>query len=118
MKSQSVVRWMVLAAIVLVTTHAFAAPVNLLCDKTFRVTFDEDRGTAFEGDNPVSVASFTPTTIKWSTPANPGVGASAVDYSLDRISGILRWSYFCLHCMDPKLRQTVTVTCVVAEKKF
>jgi hypothetical protein len=118
MKLQSVIRWMVLAAVILVAAHAFAAPVNLLCDGTTRITFDEERGTAFEGDHAVSVASFTATTIKWSTPANPSIGASVVDYDLDRISGILRWSYFCLHCMDPKLRQTVTETCVVAEKKF
>ena len=115
MKLQSVIRWMVLAAVVLVAAHAFAAPVNLLCDATVRITFDEDHGTAFINDAPASRASFTATNIKWSTPANDG---TPIDYNLDRISGILRWSYFCLHCSDPKLRQTVAVTCVVAEKKF
>ena len=118
MKLQSIIQGMVLAAIVLVATQAFAAPVNLLCDGTTRITFDEDRGTAFEGDHPASVASFTATTIKWSTPADPSIGASVVDYKLDRISGILSCSYFCLNCSNPKLRQTVSVTCVVAEKKF
>jgi hypothetical protein len=118
MKLQSVIRWMVLAVIVLVAAHAYAAPVNLLCDARVQVTFDEDRGTASFGGEPASVASFTATTIKWSTPADPSIGASRTDYNLDRISGILYQSYFCLHCMDPKLRQTATWTCVVAEKKF
>jgi hypothetical protein len=118
MKLQSIIQGMVLAAIVLVAAHAFAAPVNLLCEARVQVTFDEDLKTASFSGEPASVASFTATTIKWSTPADPSIGASAVDYKLDRISGILYQSYFCLHCMDPKLRQTATWTCAVAEKKF
>jgi hypothetical protein len=113
MKLQSFIRWMVLAAVVLVAAHAFAAPVNLLCEARVQVTFDEDRGTASFSGAPASVASFTATTIKWSIP-----GTDALDYNLDRISGILRVSFFCLTCMDPKLRQTYSETCVVAEKKF
>jgi|ERR1035437_9419056 hypothetical protein len=118
MKLQSVAQGMVLAAVVLFAAHAFAAPVNLLCGATAGLTFDEDRGTASFSAAPASVASFTATTIKWSTPADPSIGASGTDYYLDRISGILRVSFFCLHCMDPKLRQTYSETCVVAEKKF
>jgi hypothetical protein len=116
MKLQSFAQRMVLAAVVLVAAHAFAAPVNLLCGGRTQLTFDEDRGTAFADDHPASVASFTATTIKWSFPgAN---AADAIDYNLDRISGILRVSFFCLTCSNPKLRQTYSETCVVAEKKF
>jgi hypothetical protein len=115
MKLQSTIQGMVLAAIVLVAAQAFAAPVNLLCDKTVRITFDEDRGTAFSGDAPASRASFTATNIKWSIPHDDGTSS---DYNLDRISGILSDSYICRTCSNPNARLTATWTCVVAEKKF
>jgi hypothetical protein len=107
---------MVLAVIVLVAAHAFAAPVNLICtggsdfnkDWVARITFDENLGTAFFGDDPASRASFTATNIKWSgfyTKNDPVV------FNLDRISGVLFINF--------STGGSFNFNCVVAaEKKF
>jgi hypothetical protein len=118
MKLKSVIRWMVLAAVVLVAAHAFAQPVNLVCTGNYgvvRITFDEDRGTAFSGDDPASRASFTATNIKWAGFYDKNSPAA---FNLDRISGILDESFICHTCSNPNIRLTATRTCVVAEKKF
>jgi len=95
MKLQSIVQGMVLATIVFVAARAFAAPVNLVCkegNEIIRITFDEDRGTAFFGDNPASQASFTATNIKWSGFYEKNLPTA---FNLDRISGVLiaKWAY-------------------------
>ncbi|MGA3161560.1 MAG: hypothetical protein ABSC77_10110 [Terracidiphilus sp.] len=59
---------MVFAATMFVALGAKAQPVNLTCtygDYELRVTFDESAGTAVAGDDPISNAKFTDTTITW-----------------------------------------------------
>jgi hypothetical protein len=116
MKLQSIIQGMVLAAIVLVASRAFAQPVNLVCKyspdaiSAVRITFDEQSGTAFLGDDPASPASFTATNIKWS-----GLYANYPEaaFNLDRISGVLT-----VDRVSGKYSGLPTTHCVVAEKKF
>jgi len=117
MKLQYMVRWMVLAAIVLVAAHAFAAPVNLVCKndhyneyntETHRITFDENMTTAFFDDDPESIASFTATNIKWFGFLSKY--APKATFNLDRISGVLS--------IDVPGGSAGKYNCVVAENKF
>ena len=59
---------MAFAAAMVVALGAKAQPVHLTCtsgDQEVRVTFDESAGTAVAGNDPVSKAKFTDTTITW-----------------------------------------------------
>jgi hypothetical protein len=124
MKLQSIIQGMVLAAIVLLATQAFAQPVILMCNgnghivdnrsMVIWITFDEASGTAFSGDNPASSASFTNTNIKWSGrwPNQDRAISESLDWNLNRITGLLT--------VRPDTgSRAVEFDCVVApEKKF
>ena len=88
-----------------VATTAFAAPINLTCTFTSgegngdtRVTLDESAGTAVFGDDPVTHANFTDTTVTWgevdTTLNTPGAPVRQIHsfYSLNRDTGKLNLS--------------------------
>jgi hypothetical protein len=75
---------------------AQAAPVTLTCtaetgNQSLQLIFDEEAKTATAGDDPVSDATFTDTTITWGElDLQSGMWAFHKNYSLNRDTGVLR----------------------------
>jgi hypothetical protein len=123
MKLSNLFFGMAFAAAMLVALGAKAQPVNLTCtsgNQDVRLTFDESAGTAVFGDDPVSNAKFTDTTISWGqVETRNSFWQFHKNYSLNRDTGTLT-----MYGAQKADNQTKwgswggTYRCTVEQKKF